>query len=208
MVAIESAIGGGSISLQSSGREVDCWIGVDNVSRAEDLLPNIIKMLQRNSVDRDMIDRIAVSIGPGSYTGIRIGIATALGLKDSLSIPYIGFSALEAMALSSSRSGRFMTAVPMGRDSICYQIFDVDDRPIAAAVSEPTVCKTMDERMIKQSNLTEIIALESILDTVQDAQPNCPVRSLGSNIAKLIGMASVDREGNGSLKPLFVAATV
>ncbi|MEQ1646533.1 MAG: tRNA (adenosine(37)-N6)-threonylcarbamoyltransferase complex dimerization subunit type 1 TsaB, partial [Pyrinomonadaceae bacterium] len=125
-VAIESAIRGGSISLIAGGVEIDNWIGSTEVSKAEDLLVDIDAMLGRNSLSISDIDHLAVSAGPGSFTGIRIGIATALGLKTGLGIPMSSVSALTAMAAISSFEGNAVVAVPVGRNAICLQTFSQD----------------------------------------------------------------------------------
>src|SRR5437762_2203656 len=120
ILAIESAVVGGSISLLRGDTEIGGWTGEDGVSRAEDLLPNIASLLESSGTDKQVIDQLAVSTGPGSYTGIRIGIATALGLKTALNIPCIGLLATEAMRVISSRDN-FVTAIPMGRNDVCRQ---------------------------------------------------------------------------------------
>jgi len=142
-LAIESAIAGGSLSLLSNGSELEGWTGNDKVSRAEELLPNIIEILARQGVDRRMISRIAVSLGPGSFTGIRIGIATALGLKNSLNIPCVGMSALEAMAANANVTGTVIAALPVGRDLICSQVFEVSEQGIPSPLSEPAAAKSV-----------------------------------------------------------------
>jgi tRNA threonylcarbamoyl adenosine modification protein YeaZ len=122
-LAIESAIRGGSISLLTGSVEIDNWIGSTDVSKAEDLLVDIDAMLVRNNLSIRDIAHIAVSAGPGSFTGIRIGIATALGLKTGLNIPMSSVSALAAMAEASNFDGPAIVAVPVGRNAICVQTF-------------------------------------------------------------------------------------
>jgi len=207
-LAIESAVGGGSISLQAEEDEVDCWIGDSGVSRAEDLLPNIIEMLDRRRVDRNMIGRIAISVGPGSYTGIRIGIAAALGLKSALDIPCVGVPVLEAMALASASVGTVLTVVPMGRRSICFQTFNVSGDGQAEPASEPVACGSIDESPSLITGTQEILVHESLLTDFQNALPDRIVRSIGSNLAKLIGLASIGREATDAIKPIFLTSTV
>ena len=81
-------------------------------------------MLTASGVSRHDLDLIAVSAGPGSFTGIRIGIATALGLKTGLGVKMSSVSALEAMAATHKDAGEFHVAVPVGRNSICVQRFE------------------------------------------------------------------------------------
>jgi tRNA threonylcarbamoyladenosine biosynthesis protein TsaB len=66
ILAIESAVGGGSISLLRGSTEIAGWIGEGGVSRAEDLLPNISRLLHKAVVDKYDITKLAVSTGPGS----------------------------------------------------------------------------------------------------------------------------------------------
>lgn len=126
ILAIESAIGGGSLSLASDGRQVDAWVGEGGLSRAEDLLPNIDLLLKGNTINKAEITQIVVSVGPGSFTGIRIGLATAMGLASALNIELAKFSILHAMTTGVSVSEgvkSIIAAVPVGRGVICTQRF-------------------------------------------------------------------------------------
>jgi tRNA threonylcarbamoyladenosine biosynthesis protein TsaB len=198
-LAIESAIRGGSLSLLAGETELDRWVGDDKVSRAEELLPNIIRMLERQQLDRKEIDRIAVSVGPGSFTGIRIGMATALGLKNSLNVPCVGISALEALAASAEIVGRVMAALPVGRDLVCVQVFDVglNGRPVA--LSEPEVRKS-----IPDDSPASIVSPASIRDILKIQPPKSQMAEVDDNLARLIGLAVVRKLGSESMEPMFV----
>ena len=198
-LAIESAIAGGSLSLLSNESELDRWSGDDMVSRAEELLPNIIEMLERQNLDRKMLGRIAVSLGPGSFTGIRIGIATALGLKNSLNISCVGMSALEAMAANLNVRGTVIAALPVGRDLICSQVFEVSEQGIPSPLSEPAAAKSV----FDESRSSTIIAHSSIVDVIRSQSPDSQVTEADRNLAWLIGL-SATRLGRESLEPIFV----
>ena len=198
-LAIESAVAGGSLSLLSNGFELDHWTGDDRVSRAEELLPNIIEMLERQKIDRKMIGRIAVSLGPGSFTGIRIGIATALGLKNALGIPCVGVSALEAMAANANVMGTLIAALPVGRDFICTQAFDVSEQGIPTSRSKPVVAKSV----LDDIPNAVIIAHSSVGDIVRSQYPDSQVIESDNNLARLVGVAA-RRFGREDLEPLFV----
>ena len=202
IIAIESAISGGSLSLWSKGSEIDCWIGEGGVSRAEDLLPNIAELLTRNAIPREMVGGIAVSIGPGSFTGIRIGIATALGLKDALRIPVTGVSVLEAIAFDGS-SGCALAAVPMGRDAICYQAFDLTATgPVT--IFGPVASRSVPDEII-DLNCQRAIVHGSIIQFVQDEIPAIQVKSTGLNLAGHIARAAMVPAIRKSLEPLFLS---
>ncbi len=67
---------------------------------AEQLAPLIRDLLARAAVDRSALDAVAVSMGPGSYTGLRIGVSTAKGLALAVDAVLIGVPTLEALAAS------------------------------------------------------------------------------------------------------------
>ncbi|NLT58435.1 MAG: tRNA (adenosine(37)-N6)-threonylcarbamoyltransferase complex dimerization subunit type 1 TsaB [Clostridiales bacterium] len=98
------------LGIDSTGRAASCallragellgesYLDV-GYTHSEVLLPLIEQLLQNARCTPDQIDGIAVTCGPGSFTGIRIGVATAKGLAFAREIPCHGVSALEAMAL-------------------------------------------------------------------------------------------------------------
>ena len=73
--------------------------GNDRFSHLQNLTPQIDQILKDNRLQIGDVDVIAVSHGPGSFTGIRIGVATARALGQILGIPCVAVSSLEALAL-------------------------------------------------------------------------------------------------------------
>lgn len=202
-LAIESAIAGGSLSLLEDGREVAAWVGDGGVSKAEDLLISIDALLSSNGVSRNEIGLIAVGAGPGSFTGIRIGIATALGLKNGLGIAMASESTLKAMALAHSSGGRVTAVLPMGRKAVCYQEFTNDGNVISSA-GEP--------KIIPEEILTELIrdnaeALHILHPTLADhsgGHENAVV--FPHNLASAIGLACESSRGIITA-PIFLSKT-
>lgn len=74
----------------------------NKLTHSETLLPMVRSMLDISGLDMHRIDAIAVSAGPGSFTGLRIGAATAKGLALALNIPVISVASLKAMAYGLS----------------------------------------------------------------------------------------------------------
>lgn len=124
VLAIESAVGGGSIALLSGTELLGSTSGETQTSRAENLLVNISRLLDESGVRKNEIGRIAVSNGPGSFTGIRIGLATTKGLADGLGVPCDGISSLCAIAFAEPDIKKKISAVPVGRGNVCWQSFD------------------------------------------------------------------------------------
>jgi tRNA threonylcarbamoyladenosine biosynthesis protein TsaB len=193
VLGIESAIAGGSICLTRSGAEIGSWVGDQNVSKAEELLPNIDRLLRENSLNPKDIDRIVVSIGPGSFTGIKVGISTVLGLRAALGTTCLGISALQAMSLTNCKVA-VTAAVPVGRGTICVQSF-TESKP----ASEPALLNEREVDALSESG-SALILHGSLYDT--ERFPNAV--DAGWNIAAHL-CAAVDSEfASNDLQPLFV----
>ena len=89
-----------SIAIIEDGRVLDEMHVLSEEEHSQTLMPMIEKMFNDNNMDLDEIDLIGCSRGPGSFTGIRIGIATAKAFSDAKNIPLIGVYSLEALAYS------------------------------------------------------------------------------------------------------------
>lgn len=66
------------------------------------LMPQIIELLSTAGLDWNDVGKVAVGVGPGTFTGLRIGIATARGLAIARDLPVVGISTLESLALGAS----------------------------------------------------------------------------------------------------------
>ncbi|TMU54352.1 tRNA (adenosine(37)-N6)-threonylcarbamoyltransferase complex dimerization subunit type 1 TsaB [Flagellimonas algicola] len=97
---LETATTNCSVSI-SKGKEILCLKenNAVNYSHSEQLHVFIKEALQEASLSFSDLDAIAVSKGPGSYTGLRIGVSAAKGLSFSLDIPLISIPTLQSMAL-------------------------------------------------------------------------------------------------------------
>lgn len=71
------------------------------LTHSEQLMPHIADMLQKAGVQKEQIDGVAVSIGPGSFTGLRIGLATAKGLAFAWNVPIVGIETPVSLAWNS-----------------------------------------------------------------------------------------------------------
>lgn len=86
-----------SVALSSNGNMIASFANDEGMKHAEKLSPYIDQLLQIAQNRQLKIDAIAVSSGPGSYTGLRIGISTAKGLAYGLDVPLISVSTLEIL---------------------------------------------------------------------------------------------------------------
>src|SRR5690606_4871070 len=99
ILSIETATSVCSVALhdEDSRRIAMAELFQENV-HAQKLMPLIETLLQQAGVGQDELCAVAVSRGPGSYTGLRIGVSTAKGLAYALGIPLIGVETLDALA--------------------------------------------------------------------------------------------------------------
>jgi tRNA threonylcarbamoyladenosine biosynthesis protein TsaB len=95
----------------------------------ERLAPMARQVMADAGLAFDRLDRIAVTVGPGSFTGLRVGIAFAKGLALALDLPAVGIGTLEALAAEAD--GLVFPAIDARRGQLYLQAFE-DGRPLMA----------------------------------------------------------------------------
>ncbi len=101
VLAIETSTYSGSIAVSEGSRILGEYYLNMGPSHSERLIPAIERLLGELGIDRKALGGAAVSLGPGSFTALRVGISTAKGLAYSLDIPVIGASSLEVLAMNA-----------------------------------------------------------------------------------------------------------
>lgn len=127
ILAVETALSKGSLAILKGERELDSLIGSGKSLRSEDLLQKIKNILERNDLQIRDISLIAVSTGPGSFTGIRVGLATAQALSFAVNCPVIGVSVLEALAFGFHHGYGIISVTPSVRNLLFWQEFEPDE---------------------------------------------------------------------------------
>lgn len=98
ILGIETSMYAGSIAVSEDDKVLGEYYFNTGPSHSEKLLPSIDWLLKELSIDKNELGGIVVSLGPGSFTSLRIGLASAKGLSYALGIPIAGVSTLELMA--------------------------------------------------------------------------------------------------------------
>lgn len=98
ILAIDTATQVSSVAVASEARLSAELTMQARLTHSETLLPHMEQVLKMANVKKEDLDGIAVSMGPGSFTGLRIGLAAAKAVCYALKLPLIGVPTLEAMA--------------------------------------------------------------------------------------------------------------
>ena len=130
-LAIDSTAKIASCAVLRDGRALASF-NIDNgLTQSELLLPMVTDMLKRLKISFDDIELIAVSVGPGSFTGVRIGVSLVKGLAFGTDIPIAPVSALEALAYNlMGLDGIYVSVMDARRDQVYCAVFERDGEGI------------------------------------------------------------------------------
>lgn len=116
----------GSVAVVSDGVVLAESSTRVRATHSEEILPVIHDVLTRAKTALSKLDAIAVGIGPGSFTGVRIGLATARGLQIATGIQLFGVSSLDALAASAwSAPGCVVCVLDARRGEVFASLYDV-----------------------------------------------------------------------------------
>jgi tRNA threonylcarbamoyladenosine biosynthesis protein TsaB len=132
ILAIETATRTGSVAIARGESILASRSGDPLSSHSQDLIENIDAVLREAGVELSTIDLLAAAIGPGSFTGLRIGLATAKSLAVSLDRRCVGVSTLAAVSHAAGVGERIVALLPAGRGEVFAQMFAVRDDDVEA----------------------------------------------------------------------------
>ena len=133
ILALETTGSACSVALWRDGGVVARRFEAMTRGHAERLVPMIGEVLAEAGLTAEAVDRLAVTVGPGAFTGLRVGLATARGLALATGRPLIGVTTFEAIAhalsLESRRGRSVLVAVDSRRTELFLQLFDATLTP-------------------------------------------------------------------------------
>lgn len=154
VLAIETSTYSGSIAVSDDDEILGEFYFNMGPSHSEKLVPSIDWLLTGLGMEKSDLDGIAVTLGPGSFTALRVGISTAKGIAFSLDIPVAGASSLELLAMN----------LPFSRYQICPLIDAKKGEFFTAFFSsvDGRVERIIDDTTMSPEGLSEIIKEKTI----------------------------------------------
>lgn len=138
ILSIETATRAGSVAVSRGSRLLSARTGDASRSHSTDLLELIREALDEALHPLREVELFAVALGPGSFTGLRIGIATVKSLASTLERRAVGVPTLYAVALAAGGPGRVVALLPAGRGELFAQSFNLGNSFEVVPLDSPT----------------------------------------------------------------------
>ena len=174
--------------------------GRDQAAR---LLPAIAETLRAAGVERQAVSLLAVTVGPGSFTGVRVGLAAARGLAVGLGVPLAGISTTTTLLAQATRHDRLVVAAVDSRlgDWFCA-ISEGDPAPFVTSTAE------LAKRLAGRPSLIVGAEAEALAASLEDAigQTALPDPVVLAGLASADGVARwrVRNRDEGLPRPLYL----
>lgn len=140
ILAIDSSAKAASVALVEDGRLLGEFFINVGLTHSQTLMPMVEDLLKNTGVKLSEVEAFAVSAGPGSFTGLRIGIASVKGMALLSDTPCVGVSTLEAMAYNFIGEDALVCAVMDARCNQLYNaIFEVNNGKITRLTPDRTI---------------------------------------------------------------------
>lgn len=193
ILSIETATLSGSISLARGAEVIGDCNGDPKISHSNTLLADLDKLLADTTTELAQIDLFAVAAGPGSFTGLRIGIATVKALATTLDRPCAAIPTLQAVALSGGPSTSSIALLPAGRGEVFAQLFSVSGDDAVTALDE--AAHIAPAKMIeKYGSLENVLwcgagaqAQRELIETAAESKKWRIAASQEQNLARYVG---------------------
>ncbi len=185
----------------------------DEKTHSQKLMPIIDETLKHANLTLDDIDLLACSQGPGSFTGIRIGISTVKAFADVKNIPIIGVTSLEALAYNVKSNNLVASIVDSKHDNVYFAMYEFDNG--CKIIEEPISCTitTVVEILKNHSNKNIILVGDGSAvhhELLNEELSNIKFASDEQNLQTSIsvGLAALDKYNNSNYSPTFSVSPI
>ena len=179
------------IGLLEDNKLIDKTVYINDNNLSEKLLPSIKELLDKNNIKVNNLNRIYVSVGPGSFTGIRIGLTVAKVMSWSLKIDIIPISSLEAIASTDSDYNYICPMIDARRGYVYASLYDKELNNI------------IKDQYIKQEEFTNLLK-DYKYEIVSYESDNKPILNIEKIVAKHVNDKSINPH---KLNPIYLKLT-
>jgi tRNA threonylcarbamoyladenosine biosynthesis protein TsaB len=161
ILAIDTSSSEARLAVSASESVIAAMSIRNNLPHSQGLFSQISALLELANIKVEEISAFAVGTGPGSFTGLRVGLAAVKGLADSLNKPCLGIDSLDLHALASGIDGAHLVMLYAGRGEVyCgFRVVasgNIVDRPIDDRVGEPLIVLRGVADYLRQSALVVV----------------------------------------------------
>lgn len=187
-------------------------INIENgLTHSETLMPIIKSTLEEANISLKDIDLLVVDRGPGSFTGIRIGIATAKAFADALNIKTIGVNSLEGLAMNVGYEGIICSLIDAKRENVFNEIVENKNGALITK-REPSFdnIDTLLEEIQSKYGLTITFVGDGALnykDKILTKLPNslfAENNTLNAKNIAILGAKYIDNDDYFNIEPLYL----
>jgi tRNA threonylcarbamoyladenosine biosynthesis protein TsaB len=211
VLAIDTALGACSAAVLDLNRGGITASETMVMSRghAEALLPLIARVMDLADVEFAELDRIAVTTGPGSFTGLRVGLSASRGIALAAGKPAIGLSTLAGFAaplIAEDDSSHVVAAIDARHDNVYLQVFGAGGRTLVA----PRIATLRDAVRAAMTGRARVVgsaANQLAAAWPKGVDPPLAVEQLAApDIGWIARLGAAAAEGAGPPKPLYLRA--
>jgi len=200
ILGLDTCLSSCSVAVLDGERVVACAHEVMARGHQERLAPMAQAVMAEAGLAFDRLERIGVTVGPGSFTGLRVGIAFAKGLALALGVPTAGIGTLEALAAEAQ--GLVFPAIDARRGQLYLQGFD-DGRAMMAP--DALTVETAMARIAEISNGRPLTLVGSGAPLLADLTPSATLLAAEGADARHVARLATNRPP-APLKPLYLRA--
>ncbi|MEE9543671.1 MAG: tRNA (adenosine(37)-N6)-threonylcarbamoyltransferase complex dimerization subunit type 1 TsaB [Thermodesulfobacteriota bacterium] len=216
ILAIDTSTTSGSVALVEKGKAAICLEEKNVEAHAKWLLPAIDALFTEAASSIEDIDIIAIGVGPGSFTGLRIGVSTVKGLAFALNKPIVGVSTLKALAMNVHGPALICPILDARKKQVYAALYrtDSEDGDLEEVMGDRAITPALLCEEIKlRSSAEELLFLgtglnvykEIIVSSIEGAvfAPKDDWRIRAENIALLAELDDAEQIAASSLAPLY-----
>jgi tRNA threonylcarbamoyladenosine biosynthesis protein TsaB len=161
ILAVDTSGRHGSIALarcEARGCSILETVSLAGGTFSAQLVPQIAALLSKHALSKKDIGGFAVASGPGSFTGLRVGLAAIKGLAEVLGKPIAAVSLLEALAVAAAARGEVTAALDAGRNEVYLGTYEVSDHS----------ARCREERLLPRNEFVQAVVGKSLVTADSD----------------------------------------